>query len=67
MNLGLSDQEITACFALCQSTRELDVERIRLYNKITFIEFLEFICRLLYVKFEKLDERPVEHELKPQA
>lgn len=36
---------------MCQSTIENETKRIGQYSKITFIEFIEFLCRILYAKF----------------
>ena len=63
MDLNLSDDEVYACFALCQQTKEADVEKLKLYNKLVFIEYLECVCRMLFSKYKNRLERPIQTAL----
>lgn len=37
---------------MCQQTIEAETKKIGQYNRINFLEFVEFVCRILYIKFK---------------
>ena len=51
LQLKLNEATVRYCWGMCQSTIENETKRIGQYSKITFIEFIEFLCRILYAKF----------------
>jgi len=52
----LSEFMVRYCFGMCKSTvAEENEEGSKKYNRITFVEFLEFICRGAHQKFKGSD------------
>lgn len=52
LKLSLVDQAIKYAFGMCQQTVTEETKKTGQYSKIIFIEFVEFLCRILYIKFK---------------
>ena len=52
--LGLKKADIAAAYAMSKHTvvNEIDARQVSTYNRITYIEFLEFIARVAELFFE---------------
>ena len=47
---------MTYAFGMCQSTVDNETKKAGLYERIIFIEFIEYICRILYMSFKSDQE-----------
>ena len=52
LKLHVGDHVVNYCFGMCQMTIENETKKAGQYSKIIFVEFIEFLCRILYTKFK---------------
>jgi len=51
LKLNLGENVVSYCFGMCQETNVADSGKSHVYTKLSFLEFVEFLCRLLYTRF----------------
>lgn len=56
LGLNLSDQAVTYAFGMSQSTVDNETKKAGMYERIIFIEFIEYLCRILYTTFKSEQE-----------
>jgi hypothetical protein len=44
-NILPNEKEVVFCFGMCQCTITNEITKRNIYNNLSFVEFLEFICR----------------------
>ena len=51
--IGLSEMDIKFCFGMSKMTVVVENASIKEYNRLQFVEFLEFIGRIAQIKFKQ--------------
>ncbi len=58
----MSDKEVKLCFGMSKMTIQDEVKNYAQYEKLKFVEFLEFLGRCAYYKY--INEKEMELDLK---
>ena len=53
---GVSEMDVKFAFGMCKMTVVSEANAFKEYNRIQFVEFLEFIGRLAYIRFKDSSE-----------
>ena len=51
LNLNLADTAVTYAFGMSHQTVVNESKNYTAYDRLIFVEFIEFLCRILYFKF----------------
>ena len=51
LGINLTDQAVLYAFGMSKQTVDEESKKLTVYDRLIFVEFIEFLCRILYSKF----------------